>query len=224
MKKIVLFSALFVLAFGLLVQAQTAITPAPSSTNIQARDYNYLLGTLNGISDNLLKQHFQLYQGYVKSLNEMNAKLSANKNLPGNASYSEYRGIVGSKPFSQNGIVLHELFFSNLSGKPTTRSAQLDKLIIRDFGSYENYISELKEAAKSARAGWVITGLNTRDNKLYNYVVDLHDEHVPLGVRPILVSDMWEHSYILDYGINKAEYIDTFIKNIDWDTVSKRLE
>lgn len=209
--------------YGNFSFAETPILDAPAQ-QIQQRDFSCLFSTLNGISDELLKQHFQLYQGYVTSLNNLNTELKTTKNHTGNATYSKYRAVVISKPFAQNGIVLHELYFSNLSGKQSAPSEALNKYLIRDFGSYENYISELKEAAKSARSGWVITGFNDRDGKIYNYIIDLHDEHMPLAVMPILVFDVWEHAYVLDYGIDKSAYIDTFIKNIDWNAVSKRLE
>ena len=223
-KLTIILTALLVFLSGVLVFAKTHKNNPVSSEIIQAKNFNYLLGTLDGISDELLKQHFQLYQGYVKSLNNLNSKLKECKNCPGNATYSEYRAINISKPFAQNGVVLHELYFSNLSGVKTSPSETLNKYLNRDFGSYENFILELKEAAKSARSGWVITGYNKLDNRIYNYIIDLHDEHVPVLVEPLLVFDVWEHAFAVDYGIDKPAYINAFIKNIDWNIVSKRLD
>lgn len=191
---------------------------------VEAKDYSYLLGNLEGFGDELLKQHFELYNGYVKSVNEINKKIADLTEKKGNPSYSEYRSLLSFKAFPQNGVVLHEFYFSNLSSKKTLPSDKLMKLINHEFNSFDEYINDLKEAAKSARSGWVILGYDERQIKLQHSVIDLHDEHVPLLNIPLLVLDVWEHAYTLDYGINKAAYLDTFINNIDWEIVSKRLE
>ncbi len=204
--------------------AQNSQADLAAKDQVVAKDYKHLLGTLDGISDKMLKQHFQLYYAYVKSLNDLNTKLKQSSSCPGNSTYSSCREIIISKPFAQNGIVLHELYFSNLSGKETSLSPILNTYLCRDFGSYDKFITELREVAKSARSGWVMTGYNSLDGKIYNYIIDLHDEHVPLSVTPILVIDVWEHAYTTDYEINKAAYIEAVIKNIDWNIVSRRLE
>jgi Fe-Mn family superoxide dismutase len=188
MKKLLIFLTILFLSAAAVV-----------AKDVQVKDFSYLLGTLNGISDELLKQHFQLYEGYVKNFNS-------------------------GKTHAQNGAVLHEMYFSNLSGKPSQPSPALKKYLTKDFGSYENYVAELKTAAKSARPGWVITAYNKGDGKIYNYTIDLHDERVPINAVPLLVMDVWEHAFALDYGINKAAYIDAFIENIDWNVVSERLK
>ena len=191
---------------------------------VEAKDYNHLLGNLEGFSDELLKQHFELYNGYVKSINEINEKIANLKEKRGNPSYSEYRSLLSFKAFPQNGVVLHEFYFSNLSSKKTSPSQKLIEFINHEFNSFDEYINDLKEAAKSVRSGWVILGYDERQVKIQNSIIDLHDEHVPLLNIPLLVLDVWEHAYTLDYGINKAAYLDAFISNIDWDMVSKRLD
>lgn len=191
---------------------------------VKAKDYNYLLGNLEGFSDELLKQHFELYNGYIKSVNEINEKIANLKEKKGNPSYSEYRSLLSFKAFPQNGVVLHEFYFSNLSSKKTSPSQKLIAFINHEFNSFDECINGLKEAAKSVRSGWVILGYDERQAKIQNSIIDLHDEHVPFLNIPLLVLDVWEHAYTLDYGINKAAYLDTFINNIDWDMVSKRLD
>ena len=150
--------------------------------------------------------------------------MGTGKPKPGGATYSEYRAADIARPFANNGVILHELYFSNLTGKPTEPSETLMTYLKRDFGSYQNYIDDIRQAAKSARSGWVITGYNHRDKKLHNYIIDLHDEHVPAGITPIMVMDVWEHAYMIDYGIQKEAYIETFLRNLDWSTVSQRIE
>lgn len=191
---------------------------------VEAKDYSYLLGNLEGFGDELLKQHFELYNGYVKSVNEINTKIAQLTQKKGNPSYSEYRSLLSFKAFPQNGVVLHEFYFSNLSSKKTQPSEKLLHFINQEFNSFDKYINDLKEAAKCTRSGWVILSYDERQIKIQHSVIDLHDEHVPLLNIPLLVLDVWEHSYTLDYGINKVAYLDAFINNIDWEQVSKRLE
>lgn len=191
---------------------------------VEAKDYSYLLGNLEGFGDELLKQHFELYNGYIKSVNEINTKIAQLTQKKGNPSYSEYRSLLSFKAFPQNGVVLHEFYFSNLSSKKTQPSEKLLHFINQEFNSFDKYINDLKEAAKCTRSGWVILSYDERQIKIQHSVIDLHDEHVPLLNIPLLVLDVWEHSYTLDYGINKAAYLDAFINNIDWEQVSKRLE
>lgn len=191
---------------------------------VEAKDYSYLLGTLEGFSDELLKQHFELYNGYVKSVNEINEKISSLTQKKGNPSYSQYRSLLSFKSFPQNGVVLHEFYFSNLNSQKTSPSQKLLEFINHEFNSFNEFILDLKEAGKSARSGWVILSYDERQVKIQNSVIDLHDEHLPLLNIPLLVLDVWEHAYTVDYGINKADYLDAFVKNIDWETVSKRFD
>ena len=146
------------------------------------------------------------------------------KEKKGNPSYSEIRSLLSFKAFPQNGVVLHEFYFSNLSSKKTQMSERLLNFIHHEFKSFDIYINDLKETAKSVRSGWVVLGYDERQGKIQHSIIDLHDEHVPLLNIPLLVLDVWEHAYTLDYGINKAQYLESFVNNIDWDMVSKRLD
>lgn len=210
-------------AFNISYIANAQTLPQPVET-IQAKDYSYLFDKLQGLSPNQLKQHYQLYTGYVNKLSEINSKIKSMEKYDGNATYSEVRALQTSKGFANNAVVLHEYYFSNLTSNKTQPSATLSQLIQRDFGSYEKYVENLKATAKSARNGWAVTGYSLRDNKLHNYAVDLHDIHSPIQVRPILVLDSWEHAFMVDYGINRDAYLDAFLKNVDWNEVSRRLD
>lgn len=190
---------------------------------IQPKRFDYLLGTLDGISDNQLKQHFKLYNGYIQKINKINSKLKTAKKDSANTTYSKYRALQAARAFANNGVVLHEMYFSNLSSKETKPSETLLKQIQLNFKNNDNYINDLKALCKASR-GWVVSGYNHRDNKLHNYLIDEHDIHVPVDVSLILVIDVWEHAYMVDYGIDRAAYTDAVIKNIDWKVVSGRLE
>jgi len=135
-----------------------------------------------------------------------------------------HRALQIDKNHNLNGVVLHELFFSNLTNDSTEPHADFKTIIERDYGSWEKYISDLKASAMSSRAGWAFTAYNYRDGKIHNFVIDQHDLHVPAFVKPLLVIDLWEHAYTMDYGKDKAKYIDAIMKIINWDVVSKRFE
>ena len=193
----------------------------------QAKDYSHLFGTLNGLSENQLRQHYTLYTGYIDRINAINEKIKeeieeteTEKDVTEDI---EFRGLMVEKSFNNNGVILHELYFSNLTPRQTQPSQPFTTLINRDFGSYQNYIANLRKNAKISR-GWVITAYNCRDGKIHNYIIDSHDLHVPIHIRPLLVMDVWEHAYMIDYGINRDTYIDTFFRNVDWQVVSQRLE
>lgn len=188
----------------------------------KAKNFDHLNATLKGISKNQIEQHLRLYRGYVKKINELNNKLKKTIKQNSNPTFSEYRAINTSIAFAHNGALLHELYFSNLSSKNTKPSKELLSKINKDFGSYESYLGDLIASGKAARSGWAISGYNSINGKLQNFTVDEHDLHIPIGIKPILVMDMWEHAYMVDYGINKNSYIEAFIKNIDWQVVSER--
>lgn len=198
------------------------LTNTSSAYEYKEKNFEHLNDSLKGISKNQIKQHLQLYRRYVQKINELNKKLKKAVKQNANPTFSEYRAINSAMAFAHNGAVLHELYFSNLSSKNTKPSKELLSKINKDFGSYENYLGDLIASGKSARSGWAISAYNTINGKLQNFTVDEHDLHIPIGIKPILVLDLWEHAYMIDYGINKNSYIEAFIENIDWNVVSER--
>lgn len=188
----------------------------------KAKNFDYLKGNLKEISGNQIAQHIKLYNGYVQKLNELDKKMTKVNKYSANSTYSEYRSVSSSRSFAHNGVLLHELYFKNLSAEKTVPSGELISKVVQSFGTFKNYYADLRAAAKSARSGWVISAYNPLDDKIHNYVIDEHDLHVPISIEPLLVLDMWEHAYMIDYGIDKKSYINKFILNINWVEVSKR--
>jgi len=189
----------------------------------EAKDFSFFFKSLDGISENQLKQHYTLYEGYVKKINEIQEKLKSADKSSANATYSEIRELQVEQTYALNGVVLHELYFSNLIDKKTTPANVLKTIIERDFGSWDNYIADLKAVGKSMR-GWVVTAYNYRDGRVHNYGLDTHNMFVPVFVRPLLVLDVYEHAYMIDYGVNRAGYLDAFLNNVNWPVVSQRFE
>jgi len=177
---------------------------------------------LDGISENQISQHRDiLYAGYVKKLNEIEEKLKTVDVSTANQTFSDLRSLKIDESFALNGVILHELYFENLGGKDSKPAGALAKAINSGWGSVEKWAAEFKACGLAAR-GWVILGLNSYDDKLHNYCLDSHNLYMPANTTPILVMDVYEHAYAIDYGVKRPPYIDAFMKNIDWDACGKR--
>ncbi|KAB2954547.1 superoxide dismutase [Heliorestis acidaminivorans] len=177
---------------------------------------------LRGISPKQIKEHYKLYEGYVKTINEIRSRLQQVDRRDQNPRYTPYRGLKVEEPFNINGVVLHELYFENLGGTGRPHGPIVDALK-KNFGSYEAWEADFKAAAGASR-GWVLLSLDFRDNKLHNYLADAHDKGIVDCATTLLIIDMYEHAYFLDYGTERERYIDAFMKNIDWDVVNRRYQ
>jgi len=190
----------------------------------QAKDYSRLLGT-PGFSDQLLKNHFTLYQGYVNNTNKLAETLKAMLK-EGKANTPEYAELKRRFGWEWNGMRLHEYYFDNLvnGGKPLDPNSDLAKKIAEDFGSYAEWEKEFKATGVMRGIGWVVLYLDPISNKLFNSWINEHDIGHLAGCRLLLVMDVFEHAFMLDYGLKRADYIEAFFKNIDWSVVSSRLK
>jgi Fe-Mn family superoxide dismutase len=190
----------------------------------QAKDYSRLLGT-PGFSDQLLKNHFTLYQGYVNNTNKL-AEILRAMLKEGKANTPEYAELKRRFGWEWNGMRLHEYYFDNLvnGGKPLDPNSDLAKKIAEDFGSYAEWEKEFKATGVMRGIGWVVLYLDPISNKLFNSWINEHDIGHLAGCRLLLVMDVFEHAFMLDYGLKRADYIEAFFKNIDWSVVSSRLK
>lgn len=188
----------------------------------EAKNYDSLLG-LEGFSDTLLKNHFTLYQGYVANTNKLSdivkAKLEA-----GETATPEFAELKRRFGWEFNGMRLHEYYFGNMSKGAALidTSSELAKKIIEDFGSFEKWESDFKATGAMRGIGWVILTHDKMANRLFNVWINEHDVGHLAGAEPLLVMDVFEHAFMVDYGIKRADYIGAFWKAIDWGEVSKR--
>ena len=107
-------------------------------------------------------------------------------------------------------------------GIPLTPSSSLAKKIIVDFGSSENWLKDFKATGTMRGIGWVVLVLDPTGNRLFNIWINEHDLGFPAGARPILVMDAFEHAFMIDYGLKRPDYIEAFLKAIDWAEAEKR--
>ncbi len=177
---------------------------------------------LNGISRRQIQEHHDvLYKGYVNKLNEIETKLAAADPAEANGTYSLIRELKREEVFATQAIRLHEAYFENLGGDGVAKGPVSD-LIKQDFGSYEKWEAQFKALGLAAR-GWVVLVFDYADSKLHSYLSDIHSDGVfQTGV--LLVLDVYEHAYFLDYGTGRKAYIEAFMKNVNWDVVNKRAE
>jgi superoxide dismutase, Fe-Mn family len=188
------------------------------------------LSKLKGISDETLEMHFKLYEGYVKETNKLNEKIAefvkdAKVDQEEFAEYSELSRRLG---FEYNGMVLHEYYFENLisgggTGDATGRTG-FRQAAEESFGSYDIWKADFVGIGKMRGVGWAICYENPGNGRLSNHWITLHETGNVAGYNPILVMDVWEHAYILDYKpADRPKYIEAFFSNIDWSAVEGRL-
>ncbi len=169
----------------------------------------------NFLSEKQLTEHHDvLYVGYCKKIAEIREKLKTIEK-DANATYSHFRALKIAESFAWNGVLLHEAYFENLGGDGKVNGA-IFGLIKRDFGSFEKWVEDFKACCMSAR-GWVVLVYDLNDKKLHNYICDAHNQFGIWGAIPLVVMDMYEHAYFIDYGTNKKAYIDLFMSNLDFE-------
>jgi len=189
----------------------------------QAKDYSDLLG-MQGFSDTLLKNHFTLYNGYVKNTNQIVESLTRSL-AEGQADSIEYAGLKRRLGWETDGMRLHELYFENLGGQSAlSLGSPLVEKLEKYFGSYEAWEEDFKATASIRGVGWAILYQDNTNGTLNNFWIDEHHIGHPVDRNPLLVLDAWEHSYMLDYGLKRPAYIENFFKNIDWTVVVKRMK
>ena len=195
----------------------------------QARQFN--LSGLKGISDQTLEMHFKLYEGYVKETNKLTERIDefikdANVDQEEMPAYSELTRRLG---FEYNGMVLHEYYFDNLNsgggtGDPA-KTSQFVKAAESSFGSYDIWKADFVGIGKMRGVGWAICNQNPSNGRLSNHWITLHETGNVAGFDPILVMDVWEHAFLLDYKpAERPKYIEAFFTNIAWAEVEKRLQ
>jgi len=187
-----------------------------------AKDYNRLLG-MEGFSDTLLKNHFTLYQGYVTNTNKLTDTLNQflKEGKTGTPEYAELKRRFG---WEFNGMRLHEYYFENLGGKGgINKTGKLYQKLIESFGSYEAWEKDFKATGTMRGIGWVVLYQDIPSGNFINFWINEHDVGHPSGGMPILIMDVFEHAFMIDYGLKRADYIESFFKNIHWEEVEKRL-
>ncbi len=187
-----------------------------------ARDFSSLIG-MKGFSETLLKNHFTLYQGYVTNTNKAADTLSQmlKDGKTGTPEYAELKRRFG---WEFNGMRLHELYFENLKGGGgVDRAGKLAKKMERDFGGVDAWEKDFKACGTMRGIGWVVLYYDAAGDRLFNVWINEHDVANLAGCVPVLIMDVFEHAYMTDYQLKRADYIEAFFSNINWKTVEARI-
>ncbi len=190
----------------------------------QSKDFTHLLG-LPGFSDELLQNHFKLYEGYVANTNKVIEGIIARDNT-GESGTPEFAELKRRLGWEFNGMRLHELYFENLNKDTRGLDSESDlaKKIIEQYDSIEAWQKYFTATGSLRGIGWVVMYWEPVAQKFLVMWINEHDVGHPAGCVPLLVMDVFEHAFLTDYGLKRADYIDAFMKAIDWDVVSKRFE
>ncbi len=188
-----------------------------------AKDYSKLVG-MAGFSEALLKNHFILYQGYVTNTNKLLDTLDRmlKDGQTGTPEYAELKRRLG---WEFNGMRLHEYYFDNLGGKGGSgKDGNLGAKLTSEFGSYEAWEKDFRATGAMRGIGWAVLYQDVISSRLMNFWINEHDVAHPAGGNPILIMDVFEHAFMLDYGLKRADYIEAFFKNVDWRAAEARLK
>lgn len=179
---------------------------------------------LNGFSEQIIKNHLTLYEGYVNNTNKLNDIL-VELEKGDKFGTSEFAELNRRLAWEWNGMRLHELYFGNLvrGGLELENNSELYKKIIKEWDSYEMFEKDFKSMGAMRGIGWVILYYDREARRLFNVWINEHDTGHFSGAEPLLVIDVFEHAYMLDYGLKRADYIEAFFKNINWNVVQSRL-
>ncbi len=208
----------------ILSEPQTTETARAFRGRHQPKPLPFDPAKLKGLSEKLIRSHWENnYGGSVRALNAIEHRLDAlmkEKDLPAFV----YGDLKREELMRTGSVILHEQYFANLGGDGQAGGKVLD-LIKQWFGSYEQWEAEFKRTALalSGGSGWAVLAYNLYNGELHNYWAWDHLHNVPMG-RPLLVIDMYEHSYHMDYGAAAASYVDAFLQNVNWEEVNRRAE
>ena len=191
----------------------------------KANDYTSLLG-LKGFTNELLKNHFTLYEGYIKNANQLLETLTGllKEEKTTGPHFTEIKRRLA---FELNGIKLHEYYFENMckdAHNEPDRETLFYKKVAQEFGSYQNWEKSFRAVASMRGVGWAVAIYDAQAGLVINTWIEEHHIGHVAGTIPILVLDLWEHAMLLDYGSDREKYIDTFFNVINWTVAASRFE
>ena len=195
--------------------------------NYQPKKFDHLLGLegLEDFSDRALKNHFTLYEGYVNNVNKL-SELTKQLLEQDKAATPEFGETTRRFGWEFNGMRLHEIYFGGLirGGLNIEMESPLAKKIAEEFGSFEKWEKHFRSVGAMRGIGWAILYLDQQTGRLFNVWINEHDQGHFAGAVPILVMDVFEHAYMIDYDTKRVDYIEAYFKVINWHAASLRFD
>jgi len=176
------------------------------------------------VSQKVKSAHIELYKGYIESLNKVSAELDSADKSDVNSRHSEYRSLKLDEVFNLNATWLHELYFAN-SFDPNSEVVMDSMAFLRlqrDFGTFDDWQRDFMACALASKSGWAVCGYHMFLKKYVNFFIDEHTGHVPVGLYPIIIVDMWEHAYFRDYLTDKKSYLIAQMRELNWEVIEER--
>jgi Fe-Mn family superoxide dismutase len=192
---------------------------ATNYEEITPRELKPALYELDGISRETIEAHYKLYQGYVNKRNEILGKLGGVDLSSANQVYSDLRSLKVDLTFAIGGIKNHEIYFEHLGGSGGDPAGIFGDLVKRDFGSVADWKADLKATGMGGR-GWAWTAYDWDEGRLFNYIGDAQNTFPVWNATPLVALDVYEHAYFIDFGTDRAAYIEAFFNNLDYDVVN----
>lgn len=215
------FLFLFCIFFSFAASFPGKKNSGTSNVSYEVKDFSYLLN-ITDFDDELLNMHFKLYEGYVKNANYLLEELQSLASS-GKATSYIFGALKRRLGWEFDGMRLHELYFGNMGKKSTLNvDTPLYQAIVKDFGSFKSWKDDFMATGEIRGIGWVILYFDPKNGRLINTWINEHDVgHLATG-DIILVMDVWEHAYLIQFGLNRKKYIDTFFNSIDWNVANQR--
>jgi Fe-Mn family superoxide dismutase len=191
----------------------------------RVKDYGGLVAQCRGfLSEAQLRAHFELYHGYVKKLNEIEALLTTTSRDGAGYSFAAYSELRRREPVAYNGTVLHELYFDNLGPPKEEVPAAFRQAEAKAFGSWSEAMADLLAMIQSTH-GWVLVTADLGTGRLrHNLVHSEHDGGLFANQAVLLAIDCWEHAYFLDYSLRKGDYGSGVLSHVNWNVVQERFD
>ncbi len=187
---------------------------------VEARKFASIAAKLDGITEKTMTEHYKLYQGYINKYNEIMEKLDTADRSKANQVFSDVRSLKVDLTFAIGGVKNHEIYFGHLGGAAHEPNGKVKDAIEKHFGSIDKWKEDLKATGMASR-GWAWTAWDRDYGYLFNYAGDAQNTFPVWNATPVVALDVYEHAYYLDFGVARANYIDAFFKNLDWDAINE---
>jgi Fe-Mn family superoxide dismutase len=207
---------------GESVMAEPAGLPPAYRGEHQPTSLPFDPAKLRGLSEKLLRSHHENnYTGAVKRLNLIQQQLGQ---LPNDAQPYQMGSLKREELIATNSMILHEFYFGNLGGDGKPSGTIVD-MVKAQYGSMDTWEREFRQTGLSLAggSGWVVLAFDPHQDAVHTYWLWDHTHSLAWGT-PLLVMDMYEHAYAMDYGANARGYVDAFFQNVQWDEVNRRAE
>ena len=181
--------------------------------------YKSISGFLS--EEQIAPHHTAHYGGALRGYVAADKKLQLGITEGTSVDASTYGAVQRARTNTANSVLLHELYFDGMTAKASDPSREISTAIKKRFGSIEKWANDFQASAKAA-SGWAMLAFHPLNGNLYNIVSDKHATGVLWMATPLVVIDVYEHAFYVDYKNNKVLYIEKFMGHINWEEVNRR--